>query len=59
MNISEVMEDIEELVGDCKIAVHKTVSLNYNQQINIALAFEHMLDEIENILREAVGSDAK
>lgn len=59
MNISEIIQDIEELVGDCKIEIHKTTPLDYSQQIKVAMAFETLLDRIEDILREAVGSDAK
>lgn len=53
MNIGALMQDIEEHAGDCKIEIHKAVPLDQAQQIKIAVAFEAMLDRIEDAIRDA------
>lgn len=59
MNIEAIMTDIEEHAGDCKIEIHKIVPLDQGQQIKIALAFETLLDRIEDAIRDGVGTDTK
>jgi phage-related minor tail protein len=55
--IDEMMQAIEEHVGDCKIEVHKAAKLDNRQQIAVAVAFETMLDRIEELLREELLSE--
>jgi hypothetical protein len=52
-DLTALMQDIEELAGDCRIEVHKLVPLDYSQQVKVALAFETMLDSIEEAIRNA------
>jgi hypothetical protein len=54
-NLDSLMAEIEEHVGDCKIEIHKVVALDHAQQVKIALAFEEMLDRIEDAIRNATG----
>jgi hypothetical protein len=53
-----IMAEIEDHAGDCKIEIHKIVPLDYPQQVKVALAFETMLDNIEDAIRNAsdIGS---
>ena len=53
VNLDSLMADIEEHAGDCKIAIYTAVSLTYGQQVKVALAFEEMLDRIEDLIRAA------
>jgi hypothetical protein len=52
-DLAALMEVVEEYAGDCKIEVHKIVPLDHAQQVKVALAFEVMLDGIEDAIRNA------
>jgi hypothetical protein len=53
LRLYTLMAQIEGLAGDCKIEVHKIAPLDHAQQMKVALAFEAMLDGIEDAIRHA------